>query len=153
MTDKELKEKVADIIMEAIEEYNNNDINRPMIASLYSNKIISFFNSLPEEPVSKVWHDASETPIGAADRELLVQFTDYHTSVVEVDDWEYLDHQTKWAYLSDLLKFQEPVEWSEEDKRCWINAISACEQAAEDYDHSQEYIDASNWLKSLRPQK
>ena len=64
MTDKELKEKVADIIMEAIEEYNNNDINRPMIASLYSNKIISFFNSLPEEPVSEELEEAVNSYIG-----------------------------------------------------------------------------------------
>lgn len=53
MIDKELKSKIADIIMEAIEEYNSNELNRPMIASVYAGEIISFINSLPEEPVSE----------------------------------------------------------------------------------------------------
>lgn len=50
-----------------------------------------------------VWHEASETPKGAGDKEILVQFSDSHASVLEIDDWEYLNHQTKWAYLKDLI--------------------------------------------------
>ena len=53
--------------------------------------------------MNDVWHDASEAPKGAGDKEILVQFADYHTSVCEIDDWEYLDHQTKWAYLKDFI--------------------------------------------------
>lgn len=56
---------------------------------------------------NKIWHDASEEPKGAEDKEILVQFYDYHTSVHEIGDWESLDHQTKWAYLDDLLNIQE----------------------------------------------
>ena len=66
-------------------------------------KILSFINTLEVKKVDNVWHDASETPKGAGDKEILVQFSDWHTSVLEIDDWEYLDHQTKWAYLKDLL--------------------------------------------------
>ena len=44
-----------------------------------------------------------EIPKGAGDKQILVQFTDYHASVHEIDDWEYLDNQTKWAYLKDLI--------------------------------------------------
>lgn len=64
--------------------------------------ILSFINTLEVKEVDNVWHDASETPKGAGDKEILVQFSDFHTSVLEIDDWEYLDHQTKWAYLKDL---------------------------------------------------
>ena len=65
--------------------------------------LLSFINTLEVKKVDNVWHDASETPKGAGDKEILVQFSDWHTSVFEIDDWEYLDHQTKWAYLKDLL--------------------------------------------------
>ena len=50
MTDLEKKSKIADIIMDAIEEYNINEINRPMIPSIYAGKIL---DSLQEELVSK----------------------------------------------------------------------------------------------------
>ena len=65
--------------------------------------ILFFLDTLEVREVDKVWHDASETPKGAGDKQILVQFTDYHASVHEIDDWEYLDHQTKWAYLKDLI--------------------------------------------------
>ena len=66
------------------------------------NEVRTLCDSLEVKEVDDVRHDASETPKGAGDKEILVQFTDYHTSVLEIDDWEYLDHQTKWAYLKDL---------------------------------------------------
>jgi hypothetical protein len=59
-------------------------------------------DTLEVKEVGNVWHDAGETPKGAGDKEILVQFADFHASVHEIDDWEYLDHQTKWAYLKDL---------------------------------------------------
>lgn len=57
---------------------------------------------LEVKEVDNVWHDANEIPKGAGDKQILVQFTDYHASIHEIDDWEYLDNQTKWAYLKDL---------------------------------------------------
>lgn len=60
MTDKELKSKIADIIMEAIEEYNSNEINRPMIASVYAGEIISIINSPPEEPIREELDEAGK---------------------------------------------------------------------------------------------
>ena len=67
------------------------------------NYILSFIDTLEVKEVDNVWHDANETPKGAGDKEILVQFSDSHASVFEIDDWEYLDHQTKWAYLKDLI--------------------------------------------------
>ena len=45
---------------------------------------------------------------------------------------------------------EQKPEWSEEDKRCLMSAIAACEQAADEYEHSQEYIDAIDWLRSIK---
>lgn len=64
--------------------------------------LLYFLDTIEVKEVGNVWHDASETPKGAGDNEILVQFADFHASVLEIDDWEYLDHQTKWAYLKDL---------------------------------------------------
>lgn len=46
MTDKE-KNKIADILLDFYDEYHSNEINRPMIPSIYAGKII---DSLQEEP-------------------------------------------------------------------------------------------------------
>jgi hypothetical protein len=53
MTDKEKKNKIADILMDFQEEYSNEVINRPMLASLYAGDILSFIDSLQEKPASK----------------------------------------------------------------------------------------------------
>ncbi len=66
-------------------------------------KVRDFIDTLEVKEVDTVWHDASEPPKGVGDKEILVQFADSHASVLEIDDWEYLDHQTKWAYLKDLI--------------------------------------------------
>ena len=48
-------------------------------------------------------------------------------------------------------RVQPKQEWSEEDEKCLTNAIDACKQISdEDYECSQGYIDAINWLKSLK---
>lgn len=48
MIDKEKKNKIADILLDFYDEYHSNEINRPMIPSIYADKIL---NSLQEEPV------------------------------------------------------------------------------------------------------
>jgi hypothetical protein len=53
MTDKEKKNKIADILMDFQEEYSNEVINRPMLASLYAGDILSFIDSLQEKPATK----------------------------------------------------------------------------------------------------
>ena len=65
--------------------------------------LLCYIDTLEVKEVNNVWHEAIETPKGAGDKEILVQFTDSRASVFEIDDWEYLDHQTKWAYLKDLI--------------------------------------------------
>lgn len=47
MTDKEKKSKIADILLEFYDEYQSNEINRPMIPNIYAGKIL---DSLQEEP-------------------------------------------------------------------------------------------------------
>ena len=64
--------------------------------------VLKILDTLEVKEIGNVWHDACETPKGAGDKEIIVQFADSHASVLEIDDWEYLDHQTKWAYLKDL---------------------------------------------------
>lgn len=95
-----------------IEKYYNECLKRAKItdsdywnakADAYRNVLTILDDTLEVKEVDNVWHDASETPKGAGDKEILVQFVDSHASVFEIDDWEYLDHQTKWAYLKDLI--------------------------------------------------
>lgn len=71
MTDKEKKSKIADILMDFQEEYSNEVINRPMLASLYAGNILSFIDSLQKEPVSIKPLVDIEIPFGARDSELL----------------------------------------------------------------------------------
>jgi len=56
--------------------------------------------------------------------------------------------------LADEYKIEQDEQnpaWSKEDERCLTNAIDACKQISdEDYDYSQSYIDAINFLKSLK---
>ena len=55
------------------------------------------------------------------------------------------------AEKKELKKIEQKSAWSEEDERCLTNAIYACEQMSdEDYNHSQGYIDAIKWFKSLK---
>jgi hypothetical protein len=86
-----------------IEKRRSEYINSLMTEQVHTlSDILDFIDTLEVKEVGNVWHDASETPKGAGDNEILVQFADFHASVLEIDDWEYLDHQTKWAYLKDL---------------------------------------------------
>ena len=56
MTDKEKKNKIADILLDFYDEYDSNVINRPMIPSIYAGKII---DSLQEESVSEELEEAA----------------------------------------------------------------------------------------------
>ena len=103
-------------------------------------------------------------------------------SISEQDDWELVEQNPSWSEeddiyieniilavekqypiaaknivswlksLKDRVQPQPKQEWSEDDERCLVYAIDACETASDDYDNSQSYIDAIKWLKSLRPQ-
>ena len=97
----EIERRINEINLDSIEDWRYR-IQREHDIEVMKN-ILSLINTLEVKEVDNVWHDASETPKGAGDKEILVQFSDFHTSVLEIDDWEYLDHQTKWAYLKDLI--------------------------------------------------
>ena len=98
----EIERRIASLESIGSENYlhDNCPVQYAMLVTLKSLRFS--IDTLEVKEVGNVWHDAGETPKGAGDKEILVQFTDYHASVLEIDDWEYLDHQTKWAYLKDL---------------------------------------------------
>jgi hypothetical protein len=122
MTDKEKKNKIADILMDFQEEYSNEVINRPMLASLYAGDILSFIDSLQEEPAN-VWHDPSkETPIQYSNI-LMIRKEEgsdfppiagcFHGTNSRLDgrNWGYyngfcyneIKPPVKWAYIDDIL--------------------------------------------------
>ena len=57
MTDKEKKNKIANILLDFYDEYHSNEINRPMIPSIYAGKIL---DSMPEDPVSADLEEEAE---------------------------------------------------------------------------------------------
>lgn len=73
MTDKE---KIMDILLEFYEEYQGNIPNRPMIPSIYANKII---DSLQEEPVSEELGEAIDTYLAT-----------YFGDKKEMQNWPFL---------------------------------------------------------------
>lgn len=90
MTDKEKKSKIADILMDFQEEYSNEVINRPMLASLYAGNILSFIDSLQEEPASEDLEEASRN---------------------YADNEEYGDD----VYFAIKVAFKAGAEWQKEN--------------------------------------
>ena len=80
-----------------------------------------FINSLPEEPVSKLWHDASEEPEGK--KEIVFHHTEGFYSIgiyskekkminEGIAAWAY-DDIDKWCYLSDIIENELPSKQEE----------------------------------------
>ena len=118
MTDKEKKSKIADIIIDAIEEYNINEINRPMIPSIYAGKIL---DSLQEESIDKVWHYQKEEPINEiADKSHPIVVIYGYNSLNAAgkfrcyeDNSEAIwlsNYYEKWAFIEDLINLSQSVK-------------------------------------------
>ena len=80
------------------------------------NDLISFINSLPEEPIGKTWHDASEKPI--VDKTILLMSPNGNSSLGLWGGKEFhsvtiggghnvICQGDRWAYVSDLLHEKE----------------------------------------------
>lgn len=128
MINKDKKSKIADILLEFYEEYNSNVLNRPMIPSIYADKIS---DSLQEEPVS-VWHNMDEeNPPQGSDICLLWP----RDGIITIGEWnknglENNPYISKWAYKDDLLNLSN-VERIVKD---WKEPVSEeLEGAAEQY--------------------
>lgn len=127
MTDKEKKSKIADILMDFQEEYSNEVINRPMLASLYAGNILSFIDSLQEEPVGKVWHYQKEEPIdNIADKSRPIIVIYGYNSLNAAGKFRcYEDNSDaiwlsnsyeKWAFIEDLINLSQSVKTSDQEE-------------------------------------
>ena len=97
MKDKEKKNKIVDILLDFYEEYHSNEINRPMIPSIYAGKII---NSLQEEPVNKDFEMALAEMIDKAQKCVV-------EPLVVAEQWK--------DELIKLAKGEEPISEELED--------------------------------------
>ena len=93
--------------------------------------IIPWIDSLPEEPVSSIWHDAGEEPKEGVDVLFQAGFTMYQAWYNANQKWFRLDYVKdqdgedkifnlyevkRWCYLDDLLhRPEEPVPSSRDD--------------------------------------
>ena len=121
MTDKEKKSKIADILMDFQEEYSNEVINRPMLASLYAGNILSFIDSLQEEPISEELEEACEQLAENARKhkaETSSPFfsqTDYKQGVIDGAKWQKKQDQKTielaedHAYFAGMEKMKEQI--------------------------------------------
>lgn len=137
MTDKVQKNQIADILLDFYEEYHSNEINRPMIPSIYAGKII---DSLQEEPVS-IWHDASEKP----ERENLL---------IETNDGRIIHRQSinnygmvkRWAYISVLLNLDNSCNFGKNSQeepvsdRFVFKAIPRLLEMIESSERAKSYV-------------
>lgn len=98
MIDKEKKNKIADILLDFYEEYHSNEINRPMIPSIYAGKII---DSLQEEPKSKF--KVGQTITDPTDS----TFT-FHINKIE--DGRYIEKEDEWVLVKEADANYELVE-------------------------------------------
>lgn len=139
MTDKD---KIKSEIESRISNIEYSAISSPQRegAKLALNSILDFINSLPEEPVSSVWHDAREEPNRTSN--LMLQFeNNFHKPVIanpmEGDfPWEKvvkLNRISKWAYLDDLLK---------------VDTIKQEESVSEDFEEEMDRYIEENFYGS-----
>lgn len=128
MTDRE-KRTLKDGVKNLIVKYKALEHG---IIEVLENNILSFIDSMQEEPVS-IWHDIEELPIARECEYILVIYKDTTTPHVagnktQVSYWDRVD---KWAYFDDVLKLSNvkrtTKNWKEpisEDLSEYINELS-----------------------------
>ena len=110
-TKKVIKANILPFIDSLQEEpVNYNKLNTMLNDALSKETKESWNEKLGEEPVSKVWHDASEEPEEGKDF-AFVTYDGIMWARYRIEDiflgWQRYRIQTeldKWAYVSDLLK-------------------------------------------------
>lgn len=123
MTDKELiKAEIESRIQECKDSKIDSSYYDGLIFAF--EEVRDFINSLPEEPVSKVWHDVREIP--KFDRMVVFHYID------GVNSCQYSGQSMKgvldWCYLDDLLsKKEEPdLNWKDmslQEKKDLIDSL------------------------------
>lgn len=63
--------------------------------------ILSFIDSMQEEPTTSVWHDANILPSNP--KAVIVEHNEYSTSICRAEQMSRIKG-AKWAYVEDLLK-------------------------------------------------
>ena len=107
MTDKvqKIREEVERLQNELIQEKKKgfgSDVDDACILELQN--VLTYIDSLQEEPVSNIWHDAKlEQPQA---KEIIIAINEFGTCRVDnaINMALYLPKVIKWAYISELLK-------------------------------------------------
>lgn len=89
MINKEKKNKIADILLDFYDEYHSNEINRPMIPSIYVGKIL---NSLQEESangnfeaeVKNLWKEINT----GHNYSIVDSYNQFYGLCMEIADWQ-----------------------------------------------------------------
>ena len=116
MTDKEKKSKIADILLEFYDEYQSNEINRPMIPNIYAGKIL---DSLQEEPTipdivdEHWWEMLGEDP---ANEDLKKEIEIYMGTNLEWDSDALRDPIESWG----IKIARHFAAWQKEQDKQWL---------------------------------
>ena len=105
-------------------------------------RLLSFINSLPEEPVKSIWHDASEKPNG---KDYVIAWDGKYASIAHYKDVV----NCKWCYLKDILdKSKEPVsEGLEEAVNAYIGYAPEVDECSSVYGKRQAFKAGAQWQK------
>ena len=110
-------EKITEIILDYMDEYNSNEPNRPMIPRLCAEKVLKTINSLPEEPVSEDLNEAAK---------------------------DYADLQTEGPYedIDIEIAFRDGARWqAKQDTIKAIDTINVGKHIRESAGHQVVYLD------------
>lgn len=102
MTDKEKLDKLVAEIERRYKEQNTLHTSYSCGRNDEDAELLSFYNSMQEEPATSVWHDASEK---AEKGKLYLYRT--NQNIVDInrsEGKEFPDYCERWAYIDDLLK-------------------------------------------------
>lgn len=101
MTDKEKKNKIADILLEFYEEYQGNIPNRPMIPSIYAGKILDL---LQEELISE------ELEKAANEWDAKASFTPFYMALDDKGN----PNGVKQDYTTHAESFKAGAKWQKQ---------------------------------------
>lgn len=107
MTDKEKLDKLVAEIERRIAFYNEQSVRKTttddISCALALQEVLWFYDSMQEEPVSNVWHDAQIDPPQA--KKKILAINEYGACEVDyaINMALYWPKVIKWAYTDDLV--------------------------------------------------
>lgn len=99
-----MTDKVQKIRAEIIRRYNEYMAKDSELAAIRADEclgILSYIDSMQEEPTTSVWHDANILPSNP--KAVIVEHNEYSTSICRAEQMSRIKG-AKWAYVEDLLK-------------------------------------------------